>query len=174
MSFARSAANPVGFPDSVRLQRVSERGFPDGSCRSRVELVAAQQAATDAIVAARDGLIELSRFIHANPETALEEDQVQRRRLRGLAGAARLLGHARRSRSSHRVRGDRGSGEPKIAYLSRVRRPTGIGHRLRPQPDRYRSASGKALGWQPRCRTLAAEDRSRFRNPCGRRQSAAR
>ena len=39
----------------------------------QVDLVAAQQAATEAVSAAQDGLIELSRFIHANPEIALQE-----------------------------------------------------------------------------------------------------
>ncbi|MDQ2652860.1 MAG: M20 family metallopeptidase, partial [Chloroflexota bacterium] len=93
----------------------------------RVDLVAAQQAATDAIAAARNGLIELSRFIHANPEIALEE-------VKSSAACAEFL----EQHGFTLTRGVAdlptafaatvGAGEPKIAYLSEYDALPGIGH----------------------------------------------
>ena len=93
----------------------------------RVDLAAAQQAATDAITAARDGLIELSRYIHANPEIALEEvkcsaacaDFLEQHGFTVTRGVAEL---------PTAFEATAGTAEPRIAYLSEYDALPGIGH----------------------------------------------
>src|SRR3954469_8899659 len=81
-----------------------------------VDLTGAQAAAVTAIEGAADDLIALSKFIHANPEIALEEvrssaacaDFLQERGFtveRGVAGLATAFAASM------------GSGSPHIAYL---------------------------------------------------------
>ncbi|MFT4036652.1 MAG: M20 family metallopeptidase [Thermomicrobiales bacterium] len=95
--------------------------------RIDVDVVAARKAAAEAVAAARDGLIELSRFIHANPEIALEEvkcsaacaDFLEQHGFaveRGVAGLPTAF--------ASRV----GTAEPTIAYLSEYDALPGLGH----------------------------------------------
>ena len=92
-----------------------------------VDLIAARAAAVSAIDSAANGLIELSKFIHDNPEIALEEvqssaacaDFLEERGFaveRGIAGLATAFAASA------------GSGEPRIAYLSEYDALPGVGH----------------------------------------------
>ena len=92
-----------------------------------VDLTAARAAAVKAIDDAADDLIALSKFIHANPEIALEEERasaacadfLQRRGFaveRGIAGLPTAFAASV------------GRGEPRIAYLSEYDALPGLGH----------------------------------------------
>jgi amidohydrolase len=92
-----------------------------------VDLTAAREAATHAIDQAADDLIALSKFIHANPEIALEEvrssaactDFLLERGFaveRGIAGLPTAFVASM------------GSGRPRIAYLSEYDALPGLGH----------------------------------------------
>ena len=91
------------------------------------DLAAARAAVEAAIDAAAGDLVSLSRFIHANPEIALEEVQAS-------AACADFLG----SRGFSVERGvadlptafaaSAGSGAPRIAYLSEYDALPGVGH----------------------------------------------
>ena len=88
---------------------------------------ASRQAALDAIDAAADDLIALSRFIHANPEVAMQE-------VRASAACADVL--AARGFVVQRgvadlptaFRADAGAGSPRIAYLAEYDALPGVGH----------------------------------------------
>jgi amidohydrolase len=92
-----------------------------------VDLTAARDAATHAIDVAADDLIALSKFIHANPEIALEEvrssaacaDFLQER---GFAVERDIAGLPTAFAASM------GSGRPRIAYLSEYDALPGLGH----------------------------------------------
>src|SRR5215218_2051682 len=92
-----------------------------------VDLTAAQEAAVRAIDDAEDDLIALSKFIHDNPEIALEEvrssaacaDFLEQRGFaveRGVAGLPTAFAAAA------------GTGRPRIAYLSEYDALPGVGH----------------------------------------------
>src|SRR5829696_1267953 len=92
-----------------------------------VDLAAAQAAAVRAIDEAADDLIALSKFIHDNPEIALEE-------VRSSAACAKFL----KERGFTVERGVAGlptafaavagTGQPRIAYLSEYDALPGVGH----------------------------------------------
>ena len=92
-----------------------------------VDLTAARAAAVGAIDSAAAGLIDLSKFIHANPEIALEEvrssaacaDFLEQRGFaveRGVAGLPTAFAASA------------GSGAPRIAFLSEYDALPGLGH----------------------------------------------
>src|SRR5829696_7035325 len=92
-----------------------------------VDLTAAQEAAVRAIDDAEDDLIALSKFIHDNPEIALEEvrssaacaDFLEKRGFsvdRGVAGLPTAFAASA------------GTGQPRIAYLAEYDALPGLGH----------------------------------------------
>ena len=95
--------------------------------KQELDVAAARTAAIAAIDAAADDLVSLSRFIHANPEIALEEVQAS-------AACADFL--AARGFSIERgVAGlptafaaSSGEGAPRVAYLSEYDALPGVGH----------------------------------------------
>lgn len=92
-----------------------------------IDLDVARQAALDAVAAAQDDLIALSRYIHAHPETALQEalssaacaDFLQERGFEVERGVADL---------PTAFAAKQGSAGPRIAYLSEYDALPGLGH----------------------------------------------
>lgn len=94
---------------------------------SGVDVAAARSAAVEAIDSAAADLIELSKFIHANPEIALQE-------VKGSEACAAFL-ESRGFQVERGVAGlptafaaSAGSGAPRIAYLSEYDALPGLGH----------------------------------------------
>ena len=94
---------------------------------SEIDLSAARTAALAAVDAAADDLVRLAKFIHANPEIALEEEQasaacadfLEARGFtveRGVAGLPTAFAAAA------------GAGPPRIAYLAEYDALPGVGH----------------------------------------------
>src|SRR5215212_5886212 len=129
MSAARSVAR-ASAPATSSVPSAGRPSSREGSLTATihdVDLTAAQEAAVRAIDDAEDDLIALSKFIHDNPEIALEEvrssaacaDFLEKRGFvveRGVAGLPTAFAASA------------GTGQPRIAYLSEYDALPGVGH----------------------------------------------